>query len=69
MRYAGEVLALPRVVAIVSPENERSIALLEKLGFSFEGTIRMAPALHQELLLERLACEQAADPDRLRARR
>ncbi len=30
-----------RVVAITSPENERSIKVLEKLGFTFEQLLRM----------------------------
>ena len=34
--YAKEKLGLPLVAAIVQPDNERSIALLKKNGFSFE---------------------------------
>jgi RimJ/RimL family protein N-acetyltransferase len=34
--HARDVLGLPRVVAIVSPDNARSVALLEKLGLHFE---------------------------------
>lgn len=30
---------LPRIVAIVSPENARSIRLLERLGFTFERSV------------------------------
>lgn len=52
--YAGEVAwavveharrrhSLGRLVAIVSPGNERSIRLLEKLGFSFERTMGWPP--------------------------
>lgn len=51
MAYARETLGLRRLVALVSPENERSIALLEKLGFGFERPIRLAPALHRVLWL------------------
>jgi RimJ/RimL family protein N-acetyltransferase len=34
--YAFETLGIPRLLAIVSPENAASIGLLEKLGFTFE---------------------------------
>jgi RimJ/RimL family protein N-acetyltransferase len=43
MRYASSVLGLRRIVAILSPDNHRSSGLLEKLGFSFEGTVRLKP--------------------------
>jgi RimJ/RimL family protein N-acetyltransferase len=36
MAYGKNVLGLTRVVAITSPDNERSARLLEKLGFRFE---------------------------------
>jgi ribosomal-protein-alanine N-acetyltransferase len=39
MRVASEKFGMTRVVAIVKPGNERSIALLEKLGFRFETTV------------------------------
>lgn len=41
MTYAKNVLGLDRIVAITSLDNDRSIALLGKLGFRFEKTIRM----------------------------
>lgn len=41
MRYAQDVLSLPALTAIVDPENARSIALVEKLGFSYERAYRM----------------------------
>ncbi len=37
--YGKEVVKLNRIVAIVSPDNERSIRLLGKLGLSFERMI------------------------------
>ncbi len=40
LRYARDVLGLPRVAAIVTPENADSIRLLAKLGMGFEGTTR-----------------------------
>lgn len=44
-------LGLRRVVAIVSPGNDRSIALLEKLGFRLEGSRRLQPSDADEVLL------------------
>ena len=41
MAFAHDVLALRRVVAIVSPDNAKSISLLEKLAFHFEKMLRM----------------------------
>lgn len=43
LQYGARRLQLPRVVAIVDPANERSIALLGKLGMRFERTLRLAP--------------------------
>ena len=42
--YARDVLALRRVVAIVSAGNDVSARLLEKLGMRFEGMIQPFPA-------------------------
>lgn len=39
MTYAREVVQLKRLVAIVSPDNERSTGLLGKLGLTFERMI------------------------------
>ena len=41
LAYAVEVLRLKRVVAITSPDNGSSIAVLEKIGFKFERMIRL----------------------------
>lgn len=38
--HARDALGLGRVVAITSPDNEASMALLGKLGFRLEGTAR-----------------------------
>lgn len=38
---ARDRLGLPRVTAIVSPDNERSVRLLMKLGLEFTGMMRM----------------------------
>ncbi|WP_372016934.1 GNAT family N-acetyltransferase [Pseudoxanthomonas sp. 10H] len=48
--HARAALALPRVLAIVSPGNTRSIALLRRLGLRDAGTVTL-PAKDEELLL------------------
>jgi RimJ/RimL family protein N-acetyltransferase len=42
MSYAGKVLGLDRVVAVVNPNNQSSIRLLEKMGFKFERMVRLS---------------------------
>jgi RimJ/RimL family protein N-acetyltransferase len=42
LAHARQVLRLQRIVAITSPENLGSIAVLEKIGLKFERTIRLA---------------------------
>lgn len=42
MRYGSEKLNLGRVLAITSQDNEASGKLLEKLGFKFEGLIKIS---------------------------
>ncbi|HYD81990.1 MAG TPA: GNAT family N-acetyltransferase [Paucimonas sp.] len=41
MDYGRHTLGLERIVAIVSPGNERSIKLLESLGLRYQDRIRM----------------------------
>ena len=41
LRHAKESLALPRITAIVSPDNHDSIHVLEKLGLRFEKMVRL----------------------------
>ena len=41
-QYAHEVIGLTRLVAIVDPENQGSIRVLEKLGMKFEKMIRLS---------------------------
>lgn len=41
MGYARSVLGMRRIVAVVSPGNDASMKLLEKLGFGFERTIHL----------------------------
>ena len=42
LSYARDTLDLPRIVAIVSPENAASIRLLLKLGMVQEGMVRLS---------------------------
>jgi len=42
LSYARDTLHLPRIVAIVSPENAASIRLLLKLGMRQEGMVRLS---------------------------
>jgi RimJ/RimL family protein N-acetyltransferase len=42
LNYGRQVLKLGRIVAITSAENARSIAVLEKIGLSFERVIQLA---------------------------
>jgi ribosomal-protein-alanine N-acetyltransferase len=41
LKHAKQVLNLARIVAITSPDNAQSIAVLEKIGLKFERTIRL----------------------------
>jgi RimJ/RimL family protein N-acetyltransferase len=41
LAHARETLRLPRIVAITSPDNWPSIAVLEKIGLKFERMIRL----------------------------
>lgn len=40
--YARDVLGLPRLYAVVNPDNAASIRVLEKLGMRFERAVRLA---------------------------
>jgi ribosomal-protein-alanine N-acetyltransferase len=42
LAHARRVLGLQRIVAITSPDNAASIAVLEKIGLKFEHMIRLA---------------------------
>lgn len=43
LAHATEDLGMSRLLAIVSPDNERSIRLLDALGFRFERRMRLRP--------------------------
>ena len=40
-KYGYEVLKEPKIIAIVNPNNKTSIALIEKLGMTFEKMIKL----------------------------
>jgi RimJ/RimL family protein N-acetyltransferase len=42
LTHAHQVLGLKRVVAIVNPQNQSSIRLLEKLGFQYEKMVSLS---------------------------
>lgn len=51
MEHARDVLHLPPLLAIVAQHNTRSCRLLEKLGFTYQGPIRLPPRDDEELRL------------------
>lgn len=42
MTYARETLRLKRILAITAPDNEGSIRVLERIGFTFDRMIRLS---------------------------
>jgi len=42
LAYARSSCGLKRILAITSPDNERSIGLLQKLGFTYEKTVQLS---------------------------
>lgn len=61
--YARDPLHVERVLAIVSPGNDRSIHLLARLGFVPEGTTRLkAEAPEVRLFAKTLGVEPVAGP-------
>ena len=61
--YARSVLGLDRLLAIVSPENDPSARLLEKLGFTFERMVELGDK--ETLKLFALALEPRPNPSLL----
>lgn len=51
--YGIRELGLGKCIALVSPDNDRSIRLLHKLGFHFARTVQMAPDDPGTALFER----------------
>jgi len=42
MNYAEQTVKLKRIVAITNPDNDASIKLLQRMGFTFESVITLA---------------------------
>jgi RimJ/RimL family protein N-acetyltransferase len=42
LRYAEQELQLRRVVAITNPDNDGSIAVLERIGLRFEKMVKLS---------------------------
>jgi ribosomal-protein-alanine N-acetyltransferase len=60
LRFGLNTLALPRIVAITSQDNQASIRLLERLGFRFESIMQLNP---DDSELRLFAITAAALPD------
>jgi [ribosomal protein S5]-alanine N-acetyltransferase len=48
--YGRNTVGLNRIVAVISPDNQSSIGLIEKLGFSLEKTVRL-PGYDEDSML------------------
>lgn len=48
--YALNVLKIKRIIAIVNPNNEKSIGLIKKIGMRFENMIKFPPK-NEDLML------------------
>jgi RimJ/RimL family protein N-acetyltransferase len=53
LEHAHRDFGLARIVAIVSPDNDDSIRLLERLGFRSEGLVRLSEGAEEVVLLSR----------------
>ncbi len=42
-RYAFDVIGVPRLLAVVNEDNERSIRVLGRLGMNYERMVQLAP--------------------------
>jgi RimJ/RimL family protein N-acetyltransferase len=51
MSYAKEQLGLKRLLALVNFDNQRSIKLLDKLGFHYERNIQLSAQDEKEVRL------------------
>ena len=60
MDYATKSLGLKRIVAVTSPDNDRSIRLLAKLGMRFERTMTLVEGEPEVELLAWVASPRAA---------
>jgi RimJ/RimL family protein N-acetyltransferase len=53
LEYAQQTLKLKRIVAITNPDNDASIKLLQRMGFTFEGVINLSQDRDQVKLFAR----------------
>jgi RimJ/RimL family protein N-acetyltransferase len=60
LEFCRRTFGLGRIDAIVQHDNERSIHLLEALGFRHEGTVRLSPDGQDLLLMKNEAAPDAA---------
>lgn len=51
--YAFNVLEIKRIVAIVNPENEKSIGLIKKIGMQFEEMIKFGEEAKELMLFSK----------------
>jgi RimJ/RimL family protein N-acetyltransferase len=58
MNYAQQTLHLKRIVAITNPDNDASIKLLQRMGFTFEGLINLAKDRDQVKLFAKNAADE-----------
>lgn len=49
--YARDVLGYPELYGIVAPHNDRSAALLRKLGMEARGTLQLPPPVDEQVLV------------------
>lgn len=54
LKHAHTFLGMKRILAITSPDNARSIKLLEKLGFGFIKMMTLSPDAEEIRLFEKL---------------
>lgn len=57
VEFSRAVLNLPRLTAICSPANRASVAVLEKLGFTFEQQMRLPGENHDVLVFALVLAE------------
>lgn len=53
LNYAFNVLKIKRIIAIVNPENEKSIGLIRKIGMQFEEMIKFGEEAKELMLFSK----------------
>jgi RimJ/RimL family protein N-acetyltransferase len=64
LEFAARVMRESRLLAIATPNNVRSIRLLERLGFAFDGVVRLPPS-DEQLRLYAIALRTRPASERL----